>query len=383
MRVYRSCFFFIGTKIPFSQWPALVDRYLDNLGLSYQAFLYDFEDMDFSAYYQKILSGESCRDCRKLQACEFCREEAQQALRKKSACERALADCPALGPIFLRQEKDCCFHILSNLSFPGKEVHDLLLPLMPKLHKCYGFSEISLCYHGVDFFSRSWPSAIDASRNELTGPRIVLHRWTVSPRQSGIELCIDITDGDEVLDASPYLDAMAALLPGIRHWESLDFTLAPEEQAELERIERQSESAVSEWEAFFKARFSSPRRSGSGPVSLAPALKRLGQAYSYRYLGSVQRLLRMEKPSPNGHFLTLEFDTGRMGDEVNVLLSLEGAGFSRRIAGIPYLPESRQDAVSHLEKLFAALHEAEALLLPALDCLYPAGPVWYTAARNT
>ena len=58
LRVYRSCFFFIGTKIPFSQWPSLVDRYLDNLGLSYQAFLYDFEDMDLSAYYQKILSGE-------------------------------------------------------------------------------------------------------------------------------------------------------------------------------------------------------------------------------------------------------------------------------------------------------------------------------------
>lgn len=23
LRVYRSCFFFIGTKIPFSQWPSL------------------------------------------------------------------------------------------------------------------------------------------------------------------------------------------------------------------------------------------------------------------------------------------------------------------------------------------------------------------------
>lgn len=147
LRVYRSCFFFIGTKIPFSQWPSLVDRYLDNLGLSYQAFLYDFEDMDYSAYYQKILSGESCRDCRKLQACEFCREEAQQALRKKSACERALADCPALGPLFLRQEKDCSFHRLSNLSFPGKEV---LFSLPSSL--------FPLCCHRDSFFLFSEPS---------------------------------------------------------------------------------------------------------------------------------------------------------------------------------------------------------------------------------
>jgi hypothetical protein len=257
---------------------------------------------------------------------------------------------------------------------------------MPKIHKSYGFTETYLCYHDVRFFSRSWPASIDAYAAGLEGvwgPSILLRRWQVTPSQNGIILHVDIGDGSEVLDASPYLDAMAELLPGVRRMESTHAELTPREQAELEEIQRRAEPAAAAASAFFAGSFPAPTEQGcSGAVSLAPALKRLCRQYSYRYLCAAPRLYRAEKQTANGHFITLEFDTGRTGCEANVLISLEGPGFSRRIASILCHPTDQKDAESHLHKVFAALGEAEDTVLAKLDRMYPPSPEWYGSVRN-
>ena len=385
MHVYRQSIFFVRTKLPFSDWPALVDRYLEEQGLEYQNFLYYFECFDFSTDYRRVLSGEKCLSCHAMTSCESCRRNAQRGLRKQTGCERAAADCPALGPVVSRTEKGFTRQILTNLSSPGKAAHDPVLSLMKKIHRSYGFTETCLCYHGINFFSRTWPASVDASKQRLwgvDGPLIVLQRHLFSPRQSSILLQVEIEDGGALLDDSHYRDAMAALLPGVRCVEEITAELTPREQAELDQLQGRAEPLVKAASAFFAARFlRSSEKNGSGPVSLAPSLKRLCRWHSYRYIPLPGRRCSAEKQTANGHFLSLQFETGRMGDELNAVVFLEGPGFSQRIAVISYLPENRMDADTHLEALFSALDEAEAGPLAALDQLYPAGPAWYAAAR--
>ncbi len=383
--VYKHGYFFIGTKIPFSEWPARVDRYLEDLGLSYQSFLYHLEDLDFSDLNQKILNGESCLNCQKLQACDLCKKDAQKALQRQTACHRALADCPALGPIIRRSEKGFTHCILTNVSSPDREAHDLLMPLMSKIYRRYGFSETFLCYQGIDFFSRSCPTSIDASKQKLNGVKgscILLERCSVFPQWNCITLILDVTDGDSILDATPYLDAMAALFPGVRHEEAIEVSFTQLEQTKLDDIHKSAEPIAAAASDFFATRLKAQTKQiCGGAVSLAPALKSLSRQYSYRYIRSQHRLYFLEKQTDNGHYITLEFDTGRMGNETNVLVSLEGAGFTQRVAAISYLPDGQKDAVSHLQKLFAVLHEAEGGILAELDRLYPPSPAWYAAER--
>ena len=385
MRVYKQCQFLLGTKIPFSEGPGLVERFLEEQGLHYRHFLYQFKNLDISDYYRSITSGENCRRCDSPRDCGECRREAEKYLKKKTACQRVLEDCPALGPLLVLEEKGFVLQTLTNLASPSKDARDLVIPLMPKIHRKYGFSETYLCYHGVEFFSRSWPEA-DPSRKGLEGidgAYIMLMRGSLSSQWNGITMQVEINDHGEILDAAPYLDAMEALLPGARRREFVNVRLTPQEQAEIDEIQKRAEPAVMEAAAFFASHFPEdpPGQDSFGPVSLAPTLKRMCREYSYRYLGFFYRVYRMEKQTPSGHFLTLEFETGRMGDECNVIISLEGPGFSQRIADVCHLPESQEDAVSHLRKLFSVLNEAEKRYITRLDKLFPPIPEWYPSVR--
>lgn len=364
LRIYKEYRFFVRTKIPFSELPALIERYLESLDLQYQSFLYEFTDLDPSAHYMR--TGSECK--------------------KRSACQRALADCPALGPLSFRtEESGFTCHRLTNLSSPGKEAHDLVMPLMTKIHRRYGFSETFLCYHGINFFSRSCPTSINASlgwMKGVEGPYIMLQRWSAFSEQD-IILHVDITDGQEILDASPYLNAMTALLPGTRYTESIQIQLTAQEQAALDEIQKRAASTSAAVSAFFDSQFKTASGKDSGrAVSLAPSLKRLCRQYSYRYLGSMSRVYSTDKQTANGHLLRMEFDTGQMGDEVNVSIVLEGLGFSQRLAYVGYLPENQKDAESHLHKLFLVLNEAESKYLSELDQIFPPSPEWFASAQS-
>lgn len=384
MRVFQVYHFLLGTKRPFSDWPSLAQAFLDRQGLHPQKFCYYFDDLDNSDWYNRILDGRACQTCRSGQDCEACRKEAQRGLDRKTACHRAVKDCPALGPVRTEIPRSgCASAFLTNIDQDTPCSEAQLLSMLPKLYRKYGFNNSYLFYQDVDFFSRRLPSLTRVDRplaERFVGSGIVLNRWSVDTKWNGITLRIDVLHGAELLDAAPYRDAMAALLPRVRCMEYQETYFSPEEQAELDARNAEAQPLLEQAQAFFKTRFpgsDGPNLGASAVVSLAPTLRKLCRRYGYSYLKYFNNTHLIQKPTPHGHVLVLELDTGVRRQEANLLIYLQGLGFSHRVAYLGYAPRDQADAEAYLARLFEALSEAETAVLPALDALHPPAPAWF------
>ena len=132
MRLVKNYFFKIKTKIPFSELPEIVHRFLSENHLTSHRFLYFFED---------LLSFNDTKD---------------EAL-PRSGCAQILKDCPSLGEIrYYNGRSDNGFDKLwlSNIDRSEDFPESNLLPLMKKIHRRYGFSESNLYYFDIDFFGK-------------------------------------------------------------------------------------------------------------------------------------------------------------------------------------------------------------------------------------
>lgn len=362
MRVIRRYRFEIGTKVPFAQWPEIVHRFLAESGLTYHRFLYHFSDM----------TGEG---------------------RLSQACVRLQRDCPAIGEsrIAWTEKTDSSTlitHVLTNMDTQADFAEELLLPLMGKIHRSYGFAEVQLCYCDVDFFDREIPVEREADLLklgvwQLKGSFITLYREPVFNR-AFLDVNIDVLLQGQLLDATPYCEAMQRLLPKVKVGSSQIIVLTADEKQRIDEADRAAEPVIEACKAYLKERLPGLQRENNDPCrySVARACKKLAKTYGYTYRlewnGGVYSL---RKRTARGNVLYIDVDTGRFHGSTSLRLSFRGPGFSHYLGCADHVPADQQELEAALDASMQAIAAFEEALLPQLDACFPESPAWFEADR--
>ena len=375
MRLVKHYVFNIKTKIPFSEWPEIVHRFLTENHLTSHRFLYFFED---------ILSYNETKD---------------EAL-PHSSCTKIQKDCPSLGEIRYYNGRahnrgDTLW--LSNIDRQDDFSESNLLPLMKKIHRRYGFCKSNLYYFDIDFFGkrtcfeRDYSVALRMSKTDKIpfdptlsmdcqpyGSGITLHRDACADNY--LKLSVDLLHDGIVIDATPYYEAMQKLLPKIKATSSLSIYLSEEEKQRIEEINQSAEPVLQNCRDFFADRFSFTYSQNlfESNYSIAKPLKKLAKKYGYTYKlvwnGGVYSL---EKRTAKGNVLNIAIDSGPSHYDLGVGISYQGVGFNHRIGCCNQTPTNQQEADAFLENTLSGISEFENTLLPALDRLFPETPSWF------
>lgn len=375
MRLVKHYIFNIKTKIPFSEWPEIVHRFMSENHLTSHRFLYFFED---------ILSINQTKD---------------EAL-PHSSCAKILKDCPSLGEIRYhngRSHNRSDTLWLSNIDQQDNFPESKLLPLMKKIHRRYGFCSSNLYYFDVDFFGkrthfeRDYSVALRMSKADKIpfdptlymefqpyGSGIILHRDACA--ENYLKLSVDILHNGIVMDATPYFESMQRLLPQIKATTSLSIYLTKEEKHRIEEINQTAEPILQNCRGFFESRlsFTSSQNSFPSNYSVAKPLKKLAKKYGYTYKlvwnGGVYSL---EKRTAKGNVIYIEVASGPSHYDLGVGISYQGVGFNHQIGCSNQTPTNQQEADAFFEDTLLVVSEFENTLLPSLDRLFPETPSWF------
>lgn len=340
--------FLIGTKIPFSDWPGLIQSYMQQQGLHYRDFFYDFEGLP-------------------------------------KAIEKAAKECPELGPIRTRQDNNTEEHYLSNIESDTGCTEQRIMSLIPKIYRRYGFSESYLIYEGVDFFSRVFPKSIMPPSNSpgcIKSPCITLCRDSVFSRYSSIDLNFVLHDDSGSYDPSPYIQAMKQLLPGVRHTAHTECCLSDAEKAEYERLNREAEPLLDAVRIYLEEKLPPPpefpfHSAKAASLSAAPALKKLCRRYGFSYIRHDNGNFYIQKRSTGGHYIFLDIGVAPTCKRVELLVKYIVAGFEHRLAFRAFLPDDQADMENWFTECFDVLCAAEKEVFPPLAAHFPPSPDWY------
>lgn len=361
MRAVKTYSFKIGTKIPFPEWPSIVNTFLKEQNLNYDSFRYIFE--------------------------------AFAAENRKSSCRKAVKDCPALGPVLETKTEYNTIEYLTNVGCCGGASEQDILPLMSKIYRWYGFSDTNLIYQDVDFFGQNIPSLDQGESPEedlpagyLTdflycrffGSAIKLHRCIIDTQWNGIDLCIDLLHGDELLDPSPYRDAMQKLLPGIKCIEHFSYCLSQEEKARYAELNDSAEPLIRHAETYFERNLPPEKISKEkAPAKTASILKKLCKKYGYTYAGYEYYMYFMRKKTPRGNYIVLEADTEPSHEGIGIHVGFQGIGFNHGICYHAYECPDKNDLTENLTGFFDTLAAAEKSVFEELDNHFPPTPDWF------
>ena len=122
IQTYR---FLIGTKIPFSNFPEIVQTFLRRQSLHYDRFLYYFHD-------------------------------------NYDGLPKIMKDCPHIGTVRARITNAGKDLYLSNIDADTGCPEAEILSVVPKIHRRYGLSEAHLIYQDINFFGQKIPSILQA-----------------------------------------------------------------------------------------------------------------------------------------------------------------------------------------------------------------------------
>ncbi|MBR3763278.1 MAG: hypothetical protein IKK57_01840 [Clostridia bacterium] len=360
MRVIRRYRFVIGTKVPFTQWPEIVHRFLAESGLTYQRFLYHFTGMPSNG-------------------------------QTPQACIRLQRDCPEIGQsrIAWVEKTDCSTlitHVLTNMDTQTPFAETLLLPLMGKIHHSYGFVEVQLCYGDVDFFGSVMPMELEEDLLklgvwQLKGSFITLYREPVFNRLF-LDVNIDVLRGCQLLDATPYREAMQRLLPKVKVKASQIIALTADEKQRIDEVDRAAAPVITACKAYLKERLPGLQRHQNDPCSysVARACKKLAKQYGYAYClewnGGVYSL---QKRTARGNVLYIAVDSGRFRGHTSLLLYLKGVGFSHYLGCADHVPADQQELEAALDASMQIIADFEETMLPQLDECFPESPAWFEA----
>ena len=374
MRLLKIWVFQIGTKIPYSEWPEIVHRYLREQGLTCGKFLYYFKDLWYPPEYRK-------------------------AAKIGMGCERLFKDLPAIGaPREYDDEAGSGRHdlFLSNIDTGGGCSEAQILPLMKKIHRSYGLVECDLYYLDVDFFSdvipaerdlrhveeicrgTGWPfDPLCALANQPCGSGFRLYRYSTGG--NWLSLSIDVLRNGEVVDPSAYFEAFQALLPGIRHTEHLKLLTADSEQQEFDRRNAAAEPILDRCRSWLGERFPDgfPQNHFISQYKLAPTLKKLAKRYGLSYSFYGDGVFSLDRKTSRAHFLRLHVDSGPSRFDSSFSLHFEGLGLKHRLGHAQFTPTSQEEFDACAEQVLSVLADFEKEMLPALDACWPCTPDWY------
>ena len=382
MRILQSYRYRLGTKIPFDQLPAIIDRFLDQHGLTHRMFHYRFSSPDLSDSFRGIQDGTRCLDCGVPQyACDRCRNEAQRYLRSGTGCQRAVKEHPFLGPLRIVQERYHPDHILHNFSQESNEAKADIYSILSKIYRRYGFQETCLIYRDIDFFSRRVSTAapdMEFAVNGYPDCGITLYRGGFP---SGCDVILNVASDDplDVPDAACYAEDMKQLLNCKKYLSATTLIMDDREKALYEDLNLRAAPLVKAAADFFDKHM--PEEKGNmdpaAPVSVAAYLKKFGKKYGYAYKGYENYLYFMEKRLPGGHFVCLEFVSNPLSLDADPFVNLVGLGFRHQIWVDGFSPQNPRDAAEYFTSLFETLAAAEETVFPAIADLYPPTPEWF------
>lgn len=386
MRILQCYRFLIGTKIPFDKWPAIIEKYLQDQNLHHHSFHYYLKSFDDSERCRSILDGTKCKTCGAPDfACAHCRKEAEDTLRKGTGCERAAKENPFLGAINVQQTQYTTIQSLHNFGEESNGIKEKICAVIPKIYRRYGFSETCLIYRDIDFFARRVSTPAPQSESVFGGYQgsgITLFRSCLS-QDNAIILVVESRYPGEVLDATPYADALGQLLPGVRRICATEVIMEAEERSLYENLELRAKPLLLQADDFFTQQM--PEDKGNGEpeakVSVASWLKKLGKRYGYTYCGYINYIYFMEKQLPNGHYICLEFVSNPSSPDADPFVKLCGLGFNHEIWDDGFSPQNPRDASEYFSKLFDTLAQAEQTVFPAILDLYPPSPDWFVPAH--
>ena len=382
MRILQCYRFLVGTQIPFDKWPAIIEQYLLEQKLHHQSFHYYLEAYDDSERCRSILDGTKCKTCSAPHfACERCRKEAEDTLRKGTACERAAKENPFLGTIKVRQTQYNTIQSLNNFHDESNDSKENIYAIASKIYRRYGFSETALIYRDIDFFSRRISTPAPEAEyllNGYAGSGITLYRNCLR-QNSAIILVVESRYPGEVLDASAYADALNKLLPGIKRLSATKILMDEGEQIRYESLHARAKPLIKDAKKFFDEHM--PEEKGNdepdAKVSVASWLKKFSKRYGYTYSGYMNYIYFLEKKLSNGHYICLEFVSNPLSPDADPYVKLCGLGFNHEIWIDGFSPQNPRDASDYFTKLFDTLVLAEESAFPAILDLYPDTPDWF------
>lgn len=363
MHLIQTDSFYIKSKPPFSEWSQIVHRFLEEQGLSCGKFYYFFEEFS------------------------------------QKGCPRAVKDCPSLGQPELVNGRSYGMTdtwVLSNIHTPTACTEADLLPLMKKLHRSYGFSDVTLYYLDVDFFGRVVPTERDLTParqraewhhrpldpricldQQLRGCGFQLHRDILG--NNVLSMSMDLIRDGELLAPAPYVEALKALLPGARHRTIQEVVLSDAEKAEIAARNEAAAPLLERVQAFFAARLPGNQGQNHFPsrYKLAPILKKLSKQYGWHYHFIADGVFTMDKQTEKGQCLRLMADSGPSRYDTGFYLEFQGVGFQHRLWTAVYLPTNQEELDAAAEEVFAAAAEFEkSELLQSLTAHFPEVPGW-------
>jgi hypothetical protein len=345
IQTYR---FLIGTKIPFSDCPGIVQAFLTQKNLHYARFLYYFHD-------------------------------------NYGGLPKIMKDCPNIGPMRSRITNAGEHFYLSNIEEDTGCSEAEIISAAPKIHRRYGLSEAYIIYQDIDFFAQKIPAVVQAPGNTpdcIKGSGITLYRDAVFPRWNSIDLRIIIHNGTNTDDPTAYFEAMQQLLPGVRHMGFVECCLTAEEQVLYDQLNEKVapliQQACDRFEKQLPEYTTAPAILDTPKLSVAPALKRLGKQYGYSYVKREYMCFFVQKRTANGHYILLDMDVDPTFKGLGVLIRYVGAGFDHRIGSTFRSVQDQKDLEDYLLQIFETLASVEKDVIPALDSHYPPTPDWFS-----
>lgn len=374
MRVIQTYTFNMSSKTPYSDYPAIARRFLEEQNLTSHRFLYFFNEL---VYPMKTV---------------------EETLASGS-CAKAVKDCPTLGEICFLNGSDYGMSpmlFLSNIDVDTGCTEADILPHMKKIHRKYGFCESNLYYYDIDFFHNVIPYERDMSRaisraehfqcdldpalllqNQPYGSGIRLHRYSTGGIY--ISLSIDILQSGIIHDATPYFEAMKALLPNIHPTVSMQIYLTDAEKQEIVSWDKQITPALEKSRSFFAERFPTKDRQNNdlSNYTIAAKLKKLAKQHGFSYHYEGFGVYVLDKRTPRGHVLRLWVDSGPSHFDTTYHVNIQGIGFCHVLCKSMQTPTNQAESDACSEKMLSIISEFEKTIILELDAFYSETPNWF------
>lgn len=374
MRVLQTYKFKLGTKIPYSEYPAIARRFLEEQNLVSHRFLYHFS--------QHVYRWNSTLE---------------EALANGS-CAKAVKDCPALGPIryFEDTRNTHSEFFLTNIDADTSCTEQDILAHMNKIYRRYGLVDSNIFYYDVNFFGKVIPFERDLARakdyaayheipfdpvrflsEQPYGSGLRLNRYTTG--DAYIELSVDILRDGQIYDATPYLEALKALLPKVRPMVNMAVHLSEEERQRIADWNVQAAPVIEKCQHFFAERFpGKDLQLFEAKYSVSAKLKKLAKQYDFpMYYYDVFGAWFYSKRTPRGHILRVWADTPSSHCHCWYRVEIEGIGFKHQLCDSMQTPTNQAECDECADKMFAVIAEFEKTLLPELDAFYDETPAWF------
>lgn len=382
MRILQHYRFRVGRKIPFDKWPGIVEDFLMEQGLHHRCFHYWMENLDLSQRYRAVLDGSRCRDCHAPEyACERCRKEASDGLRKGTGCERAAREHPFLKPLVTWDTKYDTMQALHNYDAEDNNSKQEIYGILPKIYRRYGFIETRLIYRDIDFFGRRLPSPKPDKESPWDGymaSGITLYRSCLS-EDNAIILVVEGRYPGKLPDADFYADALGAKLPGVKRVSSTQVIMEKSDQQQYDELAARVAPTVSAAKKFLEESMPIHRNDDEpeGAPNVATVLKRLCRRYGYQYVGYEYYIYFAQKKLPSGHYVCVELESSPSLPGADPGVSLCGLGFRHEIWCSTFAPRNAAETAEYLNQFFRTLAQAEATVFADILKEYPDTPDWY------